>query len=241
MKMVVLHGQMHQGSTYHITKQFIHHLSQNSTDIQEFFLPKDAPHACVGCFNCFTKGETNCPHADWIQPIAKAIEEADLIILESPCYVMGMTGQLKAVLDHFGYRWMPHRPHPAMFSKVGLVISTAAGAGTKKVTKAMKENLFFWGIPKIYRYGKNVNAMNWQGVNEKKKLKIEREVIKKSRSISKHIGHAKPGLKTKFMFQIMQMMQKGNDYNPVDKEHWENNGWLAKQKPWQITSSKKQR
>lgn len=31
---------------------------------------------------------------------------------------------------------MPHRPHPKMFSKVGLVISTASGAGAKKVTKA---------------------------------------------------------------------------------------------------------
>jgi hypothetical protein len=37
------------------------------------------------------------------------------------------------------YRWMSHRPHPKIFGKVGLVISTAAGAGAKKVTKALGE------------------------------------------------------------------------------------------------------
>ncbi len=33
---------------------------------------------------------------------------------------------------------MPHRPHPKMFSKVGLVISTAAGAGTKVMFQIMR-------------------------------------------------------------------------------------------------------
>ena len=44
MNIVVIHGQMHHGSTYNITKKFIKHLSTEKTDINEFFLPKDAPH-----------------------------------------------------------------------------------------------------------------------------------------------------------------------------------------------------
>ena len=149
-----------------------------------------------------------------------------MIILESPCYVYGMTGQLKTFLDHLGYRWMPHRPHPKMFSKVGLVISTAAGAGTKKVTKALRDNLFYWGVPKIYSYGKNVAASSWETVKVEKKLKIEKEVIQVATKISKRIGKTKPGIKTKVMFQIMQMSQKANNWNPTDKEYWLKNGWL---------------
>jgi len=38
-----------------------------------------------------------------VQPIAKAIEEADLLILEFPCYVYGMSGQLKTFLDYLSY------------------------------------------------------------------------------------------------------------------------------------------
>lgn len=232
MKIAVLHGQMHKGSTYNITKLFLDNLSDESTEITEFYMPKEGPTFCIGCFNCFTKGEKYCPHADIVQPIAKTIEEADLLILESPCYVLGMTGQLKTFLDHMGYRWMPHRPHPKMFSKVGLVISTAAGAGRKKVTKSMRDNLFYWGVPKIFSYGKNVGASSWETVKPEKKLIIEKEVAKIATQILRQVGRAKPGIKTMFVFEIMLMSQKANNWNPIDKEHWLKNGWLDGKKPW---------
>ncbi|MFP4461390.1 MAG: hypothetical protein ACLFQE_04270 [Thermotogota bacterium] len=50
--------------------------------------------------------------------------------------------------------------------------------------------------------------------------------------IRKQEGKTKPGLKTKFMFQLMRLSQKGNDWNPTDKEHWVQNGWLEKSRPW---------
>jgi multimeric flavodoxin WrbA len=232
MKVVVLHGQMHKGSTYNITRLFLDKLSDENTEINEFFLPKHMPSFCVGCFNCFIKGEEQCPHSDTVQPVAKAIEEADLLILESPCYVFGMSGQLKAFLDHMAYRWMSHRPHPKMFSKVGLVISTAAGLGTKKVTKAMQDNLLYWGVPKIYSYSKSVGALSWETVNAKKKSQIEREVNQIAGKISRKLGKAKPGIKTKALFKIMRMNQKANNWNVTDKEHWVKNGWLEGSKPW---------
>jgi multimeric flavodoxin WrbA len=232
MKIVVLHGQMHKGSTYNITKLFLEKLSDKGTEIKEFFLPKDGPGFCVGCFNCFMKGEEHCPHSDIVQTVAKHIEEADLIILESPCYAMGMSGQLKTFLDHMSYRWMSHRPHHKMFHKVGLVISTAAGAGTKKVTKSLQNDLFYWGVPKTYSYGKNVGASSWEEVNKKKKSQIEKEVVKIASKISKQVGIVKPGIKTKVMFKIMKMSQKSNTWNAIDKEYWVKNGWLSETKPW---------
>lgn len=143
MRITVIHGQMHHGSTYEVTKQLVSQVSSDITHVTEFFLPKDMPYPCVGCFNCFTKGEETCPHYELVQPIVLALEKSDLIVLESPCYVFGMSGQMKVLLDHLAYRWMSHRPHPDMFNKVGLVVSTAAGAGAKKVTKDLAQNLFF--------------------------------------------------------------------------------------------------
>lgn len=155
-----------------------------------------------------------------------------MLILESPCYVYGMSGQLKTFLDHMGYRWMPHRPHPKMFSKVGLVISTAAGAGAKKVTKDLYDNLFYWGVSNIYRYSKNVGALSWETVKPEKKSQVENEVIQMARKISIKLGKPKPGLKTKGIFKIMKISQKTNNWNATDKEHWLKNGWLNGDKPW---------
>ncbi|MEG1255778.1 hypothetical protein [Clostridium sp.] len=50
----------------------------------------------------------------------------------------------------------------------------------------MKNNIFYWGIPKIFQYGKNVSAMGCEGVNEKKKAQIEKEVSAMSRKILRY-------------------------------------------------------
>ncbi len=231
MKITVIHGQEHHGSTYNITRLFLDKLAGEKTEIVEFFMPHDTPPFCVGCFNCFVKGELFCPHAEIVQPVVRAIEEADLVVLDSPCYVFGITGQLKTFLDHMGYRWMGHRPHPHMFRKIGLAVSTAAGAGAKKVTEDLRRQFFFWGIPRSYGYAKNIRAINWEGVPAKKKARIEKEVTRLAKKIVNSLGKVKPGIKTKAVFKAMGMMQK-TDLNPTDREHWAKYGWLSGKTPW---------
>jgi multimeric flavodoxin WrbA len=232
MKIAVLHGQQHKGSTYNITRLFLNKLASDDMEIVEFFMPQDTPPSCVGCYNCFTKGELQCAHAEIVQPVVRAIEEADLVVMDSPCYVLGMTGQLKTFLDHMGYRWMPHRPHPQMFTKIGLAVSTAAGSGAKKVTQDLRRHFFYWGIPRSYGYAKNIRATNWETIPAKKKARIEKEVARLAAKILKRQEKVKPGLKTKVIFKVMGMMQKSNNWNPTDREHWEKNGWLSGKNPW---------
>lgn len=150
MKSVVVYGTQRRGSTYNITQKFLDRLCNNKGDIQEFFLPKDMPNFCRGCFQCF-KDNTKCPDYKYIEPILKAMEEADLIIFASPVYVYHVSGQMKAFLDHFGFQWMVHQPNETMFSKRALVISTAAGAGTKSTIKDVLDSMLFWGVAKTYK------------------------------------------------------------------------------------------
>lgn len=232
MKITVLHGQDHQGSTYNITKLFLNKLAGENPEVAEFFMPRDTPPACIGCCNCFIKVESHCPHAEIVQPVVRAIEEADLVILDSPCYVLGMTGQLKTFLDHMGYRWLAHRLHPQMFRKIGLAVSTAAGAGAKRVTKDLRRHFFYWGIPKSFGYAKNIRATNWEMVSAKRKARFEKEVARLAKKILKKRRKVKPGIKTKVIFTAMGMLQKSSDWNPADREHWAKHGWLSGKKPW---------
>jgi hypothetical protein len=41
------------------------------------------------------------------------------------------------------------------------------------MTKSLRDNLLRWDVPKIYRYGKNVGAMDWETVKPEKKLQIK--------------------------------------------------------------------
>ncbi|WP_234123478.1 flavodoxin family protein [Clostridium hydrogenum] len=235
MKVTVIYGTMHKGSTYNCVKNLLNNTKINDSDITEFFLPKDMPHFCCSCFSCFLKGEDYCPHYKEVQPIAKALEEADLIVLSSPVYVLNVSGQMKALLDHLGYRWMPHRPYQEMFSKVGVVISTAAGAGTKEANKVMKKSLLFMGVRKVYSYGINVGAMSFEDVGTKKKEKIEKQLQKLGDKVIKSVKNSSkkgPSCFAKMLFYLMRMSQKNNKWNKTDYNYWKDNGWLDGKKPW---------
>ena len=134
MKIAMIHGQNHRGSTYHIGAMLAEKLGG---EVTEFFLPRDFGEFCVGCNSCFMKAKEKCPHYEKLIPINKAIKEADVIILTSPVYVYHVTGPMKAWLDHYGHQWMVHRPDERMFTKQAVCISTAAGKGTKSTNQDM--------------------------------------------------------------------------------------------------------
>ena len=51
MKIVMIHGQNHKGSSYNIGRMIANKMSCEE-DIVEFFLPKDLDHFCLGCYAC---------------------------------------------------------------------------------------------------------------------------------------------------------------------------------------------
>ena len=175
--------------------------------------------------------ETKCPHYKEVKPLTEAMDTADVLIFTSPVYVYHATGSMKAFLDHYGYRWMIHRPEETMFQKQAVVLSTAAGGGMKSTCKDMADSCFYWGIPKIYRYGIAVAATSWQKVSQKKKQKIERKTDQIARKIKANAGKVRPGWKTRGFFHLVRMLQK-KGWNPADVDYWREKGWDGSGRPW---------
>ena len=143
MKIAVINGQNHKGSTYHIGKQVADKLGG---EVTEFFLPRDFGDFCVGCTQCFLKSETLCPHYERLKKITEAMDEADVLIFTTPVYVYHCTGSMKAFLDHYGYRWMVHRPEQKMFTKQAVVELSAAQKFHHIVTQMQRLKLCVWVI-----------------------------------------------------------------------------------------------
>ncbi|OQB23428.1 MAG: NAD(P)H:quinone oxidoreductase [Firmicutes bacterium ADurb.Bin182] len=232
MEIAIIHGQLHKGSTYHISSMLKDRLAEPDSVVHEYFMPADAPGFCMGCFRCIIQGESNCPHADKVQRIAESMISSDVIIIDSPTYCLEMSGQLKTLFDHLGYMWLSHRPRKEMFKKIGVVISTAAGLGAKRVTKSIAKQMFWWGIPKVFKLPVSVSAMSWGDVSDKIKLNATKKVDSLSNLIKRGAGSAKPGFATRFLFSVMRTMQSKNTWNLVDRDHWKSNGWLLKERPW---------
>jgi len=235
MEITVVHGQAHKGSTYHVSRELISHLEGNEKAVvHSFMLPIDGPNFCVGCFSCIYKGEGFCPHQEKMKTIVEALEASDVIIIDSPTYCFEMTGQLKTLFDHLGFMWMTHRPNGKMFNKVGVAISTAAGAGAKRVTKSIRLQFTWWGVGKSFRLPVLVNAKSYKEVSDEKKIEITKKTSKLAKKITKELGNVKTNFISKFLFKLMSMMHKTNTWNPVDKDHWEKQDWLKKTKPWRV-------
>lgn len=236
MKITVINGTEKHGVTYRLKEIFLQNF-QNA-EITEFYLPKDCPSFCVGCTNCFMKGENNCKDFAYINKIEKSLIEADLIVMTSPAYVMHATGAMKALLDHFGYRWMPHRPVPEMFGKRAVIITQCLGAGAKSTAKDIKHSLSWWGISKIGVFnGSLMSDIIWDKLAEKKRKKLTGKINRIAVKFSK-INYAKKAhtsLITKIKFDFCRLMQKKvfkNGVAGIDNEYWHNNGWLGKNRPW---------
>lgn len=229
MKITVVNGQSHKGSTYHIGKMLADKLGG---EVTEYFLPKDFGDMCIGCTACILKSEQLCPHYQRLEKLTNAIDEADVLIFTSPVYVYHVTGAMKSFLDHYGYRWMVHRPEKKMFSKQAVCISTAAGSGTKSTNKDIADSLFFWGVPKVYKYGVNVRAMSYSRISDKTKAEIDKKTTDIANKIKAKNGKVKVGIKTKAFFEIMRMIQHKRGWNEADTDYWHNKGWDGKKRPW---------
>lgn len=224
LKITILHGQKHHGSTWNTTRLLLDLLITEDDECNEFFV-NDIPN-CIGCFTCILKDEEKCPHRSLTQPIIQSIEQSDILIVDTPNYCMGMTGQLKNFFDHMAYRWFSHRPLDEMKNKVAIAISTTAGVGAGVATKQIARQLFWRGIPKVYRLNVAVAASNWDEVKPKIKFKIEQKVIKIANITKKNHDRVHRGIRQKFIFKMMGNMQKSGLGTPKDATYWKDHGWI---------------
>ena len=137
MKIVMLNGQNHKGSTYNIGRMIADRI-EGENEITEFFFPRDLNHFCAGCYKRI-EDFTACPCYDEKKRIIDAIDKADILIVTTPTYCMHMSAPLKAFFDLTFDLWMAHRPMESMLKKRAVIVSTAAGTGTKSAIRDVED------------------------------------------------------------------------------------------------------
>lgn len=238
MDITVINGTEQRGCTYQIKEQFLAALGSGNA-VTEYYLPKDCPAFCTGCKACFYKGISVCPHAQYTVPIWESILTVDLLVFSSPVYVFHATGQMKALLDHFGTKWMAHSPESAIFKKQAVILVNAIGQGMGKAAGDIKDSLNFWGVAHTYVIKQALFSANWELISDKKKKAIEKECNKAALKV-KSKGSIKPRFKIRGLFFVMKTAQKMIDKSErkagrprtADYLHWEKNGWIDGKKPW---------
>ena len=237
MKIAVINGTEKHGVTYKMKEMFLEPF-KGDAEITQYYLPRDCPGFCAGCTACFAKDQHLCKDAQYIQKIEKSLLEADLMVFTSPAYVFHTTGAMKAMLDHFGYRWMPHRPAKEMFGKRAVIITQCLGAGGKSAAKDIRDSLSWWGVSSIKVVSFKLMAdIDWNKIGEKKKASFQKRLSSAAEKM-RAVNYNKPGhtgLKVRAKFYAVRMLQTNlgkQDPEYTDYKYWKENGWIGRTRPW---------
>lgn len=69
---------------------------------------------CLGCEHCHRKGHGECIQKDDMQEVYRALETAEMIVIASPIYYFGFTGQLQCAIHRTYAVGIPEKLKKAM-------------------------------------------------------------------------------------------------------------------------------
>ncbi len=100
MKILILNGSPRpNGNTAAMVAAFAEGARESGHDVQIVNVCQKKIAGCLACEYCHTKGNGKCVQQDDMQEVYPLLEEAEMIVLASPIYYHGFTGQLQCAIN----------------------------------------------------------------------------------------------------------------------------------------------
>ena len=98
MKVLLINGSPHkEGCTYTALKEVANTLDENGIETEIMYLGVKPVAGCIACGNCSNTGK--CFVDDKVNEVIEKLPEIDGIVVGSPVYYAGATGQITSFLD----------------------------------------------------------------------------------------------------------------------------------------------
>lgn len=123
MKILVLNGSPRpKGNTVQMIEAFREGAESVGKHVDVIDVCQKKIGGCLACEYCHTRGKGVCIQKDDMREIYALLQEADMLVIASPIYYHGITGQLKCVLDRFYAAAYPQKPR--MLKKIAMILSS---------------------------------------------------------------------------------------------------------------------
>ncbi len=148
----------------------------NNNRIEKLIISDLRIEPCRACDSCFSG---KCIIRDDMDYILPRLEQADVIIVASPIYFYGLTGQLKLLIDRSQVIWnrtrrLEQTDIQTPFSGQGALIAVGATKGKKLFKGAILTiKCFFKVLHKEYKHEILVTGVNELGAIDKHPQKIK--------------------------------------------------------------------
>ena len=111
MRVLILNGSPRpNGNTKQMIRAFCEGLEEAGHAFDELDICRMNVHGCLACEYCHGKGNGQCVQKDDMGKVYHALGEADMLVIASPIYYHGLTGQLKCCIDRFYAALYPKKP-----------------------------------------------------------------------------------------------------------------------------------
>ena len=220
MKIVMLNASHRKdGATAKVLNEFASQLKGEGTEITMFHLADLELNFCKGCCACYKTGQ--CFLNDDAEMLSQTIAKADGVIIGTPCYVSGVSGQLKTFIDrgHFVMEQLLKGKHA-----IGVVTYENAGGGS--AYNILKILFVFSGARTVDKLIIKTSFNSDLMESNKIKKMVEKKAAKLRSSIQRNALSLRCRVTNFFVlsFGIRPfVMKKGEAYKGVLK-HWEERG-----------------
>ncbi len=118
MKVLLINGSPHQyGCTYTALNEAAKTLEKRGIETEIYWIGTKPVAGCIACGKCFETGR--CIFEDGVNELLERLDTLDGLILGSPVYYSGPSGQIQAFLDrlfYIGGRRMAGKPGASVVS-----------------------------------------------------------------------------------------------------------------------------
>jgi multimeric flavodoxin WrbA len=123
MKILVLNGSPRpKGKTKQMITAFQECALSAGHQVDVIDVCKKKIAGCMACEHCHTKGNGACIQKDDMQEIYHLLGTSEMLVIASPIYYHGISGQLKCVIDRFYAAAYPQKP--PHLKKVAMILSS---------------------------------------------------------------------------------------------------------------------
>lgn len=146
MKVLIIFGSPRkEGNTASLLSPFMDELEKLGAETELIDVYEKNISGCRVCFECQKEERLYCVIDDDMQPVYRAVEEADLVVIAAPVYIWSVPAPVKAVLDRLAYascRYYGENPSGASYLKGRkFAVLTTHGYPREKATDLLDEEM----------------------------------------------------------------------------------------------------
>lgn len=123
MNILVLNGSPRpKGNTKQMIQAFREGAESVGNQVSVVDVCRKKIGGCLACEYCHTRGHGVCIQKDDMQEVYALLKDTEMLVIASPIYYHGISGQLKCVIDRFYSAAYPVRP--PRLKKVAMILSS---------------------------------------------------------------------------------------------------------------------